>query len=224
MRSLLSFITGLCASAAVAALPLPELRENEIVRVDPAARTIVIGAGSAAPQTYRCAERAAILLDDKPATLRDLAPGMIAVITATAPGVASRVAAIKLRQAPPQARQPLFTKRFKISAKALPNRALAFGNMRGGQLVTITVNGGKWCSGGAKAGKFCDWHGYPDDLRNGVPRMALVAAVGRAVYLPAGDTFRFTVVSDGTFYLFANDEGLEGNEGSLDVTVTVGWK
>lgn len=225
-RSLVSLALLATLAFAGAQAPLPAmLRRNEITRVDLAARVITVGVDPADAKSYRCSATTTILIDDKRATLEELAPGMMAIVTATTPGVAARVTAMKA--ATPTVREPRGPmERLKIivPAAALARNPVTIAGVRAGQYVTIVARDVRWTSGGSRAGQYCDWNGYPDEKVHDLPRMALVAAVGRAIYLPSGETFHFTVAADGPFVLFANDDDAAGNDGQAEITITVGWK
>lgn len=211
----------LCALLAWGEPLLPDLRENEIIRVDPATRIVVVGVKE--PRTFQCRADATFLIDDRPAKLEELAPGMVAVITARAPGVASRIAAIRPKVARP-ASTPLMEKRVTVPATANAKNAVMIGGLRAGQLITIRAEKVRWTAGGRHAGDYCGWEGYRDDRHRGLPRMALVAVVGGSAFLPAGDTFRFTVAQDGGFALFVNDDEPADNEGAAEITIAISWK
>lgn len=114
----------------------------------------------------------------------------------------------------------------KLPASALQTQPLKLGKVAAGQKVTVTAVNVQWSGGGSKGGVFCDWRGHDPDkkLANGIPWMALVAAVGKKEHWPkTKSAFSFTVKEDGDLVLYANDDQ-GGNLGEANVVVKVAAK
>jgi hypothetical protein len=94
-----------------------------------------------------------------------------------------------------------------------------------GDAVTVTPKLVRWSGGGSKKGQFCDWRGHNPDtsMRNGIPWMALVAAVSGREFWAREGTLTFTVPTDGDLVLYANDD-VGGNDGEADIVVSVAPK
>ena len=109
-----------------------------------------------------------------------------------------------------------------VPASAGPRNPVTVTSVKTGQKVTITAGKVLWKGGGSKGTAFTDWHGYKDRLeKNGLPWMALVAAVGKKTFVASSKEFSFTAPSDGDLVLFANDSNPKGNSGKGEVTVTI---
>ena len=109
----------------------------------------------------------------------------------------------------------------KVPASTLQTQPLKLGTVTAGQKVTVTAVKVQWTGGGSKQGVFCDWRGHNPDkkLANGIPWIALVAAVGKKEYWPkTKSAFSFTVKEDGDLLLYANDDQ-GGNLGEAEVVV-----
>jgi len=82
-----------------------------------------------------------------------------------------------------------------------------------------------WKGGGSKGTAFTDWRGYKDRLeKNGLPWMALVAAVGKMDFPRDGEEYSFEAPADGDLCFLRNDRNPNGNTGKGEVTVTVSEK
>jgi hypothetical protein len=111
----------------------------------------------------------------------------------------------------------------KMPANTFQTQPLKLGPVTAGQKVTVTAVKVQWSGGGSKQGVFCDWRGHNPDqkLANGIPWMALVAAVGKKEHWPkTKSAFSFTVKEDGDLVLYANDDQ-GGNLGEAEVVVKV---
>jgi hypothetical protein len=114
----------------------------------------------------------------------------------------------------------------KLPPNTLRTQPLKLGTVTAGQKVTLTAVKVQWSGGGSKQGVFCDWRGYNTQkpLANGIPWMALVAAVGKKEYWPkTKSAFSFTVKEDGELVLYANDDQ-GGNLGEAEIIVKVSPK
>lgn len=112
--------------------------------------------------------------------------------------------------------------RVHIPAASVGSHPVIVGLVKAGQVVTVEPIKVYWTGGGSKAGKYCDWNGYPGSgNEGGHPWMAVVAAVGKESHAPANNKLSFTVAADGMLVVYANDDKPEGNVGSGDVTVKV---
>ena len=211
-------------SGAAAALP-DALRSQQIVTVDGAAGLLAVGVDAADRKIYRCTGETKVTINDRAATLADLEPGMVVVVTSARPGVAARVAAVQVKTVAERPLQKvIWEKTVMVPATNTGRRAMSMARVFAGQIVRIVAREPvRWTSGGARKGQFCGWNGLAGDQVLGMPRMALVAFVDKTPFLAAGDRFTFTVPADGTFGLFANDDDPAGNEGSADLLITIAW-
>jgi hypothetical protein len=109
-----------------------------------------------------------------------------------------------------------------LSASVMKPNAMKLGHVIAGQKVTVKPVKVEWSGGGSKRGVFTDWRGHnPDKLmKNQIPWMALVAAVGPSEHWAKDNTLSFTVPEDGELLLYAND-ALGDNKGEAEVVVTV---
>ena len=108
----------------------------------------------------------------------------------------------------------------KVPASALKENPVVVGSVTAGQKVTVTPKKVWWSGGGSKKGVFCDWRGYTPNQPNGIPWMALVAAVGTDEHWAKDNTLSFTVPANGMLVLYASD-GKGGIEGGGEVIVKI---
>lgn len=114
------------------------------------------------------------------------------------------------------------TSTVEVPATAGQRNPVKVGPVTKGQKVTLTIGHVLWKGGGSKAGDSTDWRGHRGRFeKNGLPWMALVAAVGKQTFLADKKVFTFTVPADGDLVLFANDSNPDGNSGKGEVTVKV---
>jgi len=109
-----------------------------------------------------------------------------------------------------------------IPAIATERNPIVVGKVTQGQVVTLKVGRVLWGGGGREGKRPTNYRGYPNRTeRNGLPWMALVAAVKHKYHVPDKKEYTFTVEEDGVLVLFANDDNASGNTGKGEVTVTV---
>ncbi len=109
-----------------------------------------------------------------------------------------------------------------VPATAGARNPVKVGRVTKGQTITITIGPVLWKGGGSKTGDSVNWKGYRGRLEgNGLPWMALVAAIGKQNFLPDKREFTFTAPADGELVLFANDGNPDGNKGKGEVTVKI---
>jgi hypothetical protein len=109
-----------------------------------------------------------------------------------------------------------------IPAIAGAKHPVVVGKVKEGQVVTLHIGRVFWGGGGTEGKRETNWRGYPHRYEhNGLPWMALVAAVNHKSYLPDKKDYSFTVHEDGVLVVFANDDNPNGNTGKGEVTVTV---
>jgi len=225
---ILRCVAGVMSAAIVssAALAVDALRDQQIATVDAAAGLLAVGKDAATRKIYRCTAETTVLLNDQPAKLTDLEAGMLVVVTAARPGVAARVSAVRMKVSGGEKpfHKVLAERALVVPSANTARQAIVISKVFAGQIVRIVPRVPvRWSSGGARKGQFCDWHGFPGDRVLGMPRMALVAFVGKTPFLATGDRFTFTVPADGMLGFFANDDDAAGNEGSAEVLVTIAW-
>jgi hypothetical protein len=209
------------ATAALSGTAVAQSGKGTLTQIDVSSSTITVDVGKGQFRSYRVKLGAEITVNAQRVALKDLAPKMSVNITAGEPGTATRIVATGIGAAKPAPPESKVT----IPATATPEAPIIVGLVTTGQRVTITPIKVWWTGGGSKTGIFCDWNGYPDRKQpNGKHWMALIAAVNASIYAPENNAFSFTVPSDGTLSLYANDGGPDGNKGSGEVTVTVSSK
>ena len=109
-----------------------------------------------------------------------------------------------------------------IPAIATEKNPVVVGKVTQGQMVTLKIGRVLWGGGGKEGKRPTNYRGYPNRTeRNGLPWMALVAAVKHKYHVPDKKDYSFTVEEDGVLVLFANDDNASGNTGKGEVTVTV---
>lgn len=110
----------------------------------------------------------------------------------------------------------------EVPATAGSGNPVKVGKVTAGQKVTLVIGRVLWKGGGSKTGDSTDWRGYRGRKEgNGLPWMALVAAVGKQNFVPDKRTFTFTVPADGILVLYCNDRNPDGNSGRGELTVHV---
>jgi len=110
----------------------------------------------------------------------------------------------------------------EVPATAGSRSPVKVGTVTAGQKITLTIGHVLWKGGGSKTGDSTDWRGYRGRKEgNGLPWLALVAAVGKQNFLPDKKVFTFTVPANGTLVLYCNDGNPDGNSGKGEVTVKV---
>jgi hypothetical protein len=110
----------------------------------------------------------------------------------------------------------------EVPATSGARSPVKIGKVTAGQKVTLEIGRVLWKGGGSKTGDSTDWRGYRGRKEgNGLPWMALIAAVGKQNFVPDKRTFTFTVPADGILTLYCNDGRPDGNSGRAEVTVHV---
>jgi hypothetical protein len=109
-----------------------------------------------------------------------------------------------------------------IPAIATEKNPVVVGKVTPGQVVTLKIGRVLWGGGGKEGKRPTNYRGYPNRTeRNGLPWMALVAAVKHKYHVPDKKEYSFTVEENGVLVLFANDDNASGNTGKGEVTVLV---
>jgi hypothetical protein len=146
----------------------------------------------------------------------------IAAFACAVLGVLSAIVPARLSAADASGQVAPATSTVTVPATAGSRNPVKIGKVTAGQKVTLVIGHVLWKGGGSKTGDSADWRGYRGRKEgNGLPWMALVAAVGKQNFLPDKKEFTFAVTTEGELVLFANDGNPDGNSGKGEVTVKV---
>ena len=194
---------------------------GQLKDINAEANTFSVNGTKGEVHMFRTKTTTEVWVTGKRATLKDLPAGASVQVTRGETNYAARIISpapgAQTKAAPSQANM-------KVPATATKLNPVLIGGVVAGQRVTVTAKKVWWSGGGSRKGSYCDWKGYDQTNVNGLPWMALVAAVGNEDHGVKDNSLAFEVKADGTLTLFANDSAPDGNDGDAQVTVTVSPK